>query len=56
MNTNLELLKRSAYLLAEIVEHNEPRLIALRRSIVEAIKNQDPAYYGVQTKSNERFT
>lgn len=43
----LALAKRSAFLLAESHDANEPRVIAHRRSLCDAIASADPKFYGI---------
>lgn len=42
----LDLVKRSAHLLAESSEANQPGVKVHRSKLVDAIKAADPAYYG----------
>ena len=44
----LALVKRSAFLLAESHDANEPRVITHRRHLCDAVASADPAYYGIR--------
>lgn len=43
----LALVKRSASLLAESHEALEPRVVAHRRNLCDAIASADPKYFGI---------
>lgn len=51
-DSNLDLLKRTVGLLAEIAEANDPRFVELRKRICRRIDDEDPLYFGSKPNVN----